>query len=83
MLGLPLWLYPTLLKASPTQQRAMEMIAGGRGLRWPSLDLDLSARGMLAGWPDGTRSARALATKLNLAAYMRAFSAVHSGRRAG
>ena len=83
VLGLPLWLYPTLLRASPSQRRTLELIAGGRGLRWPSLDLDLSARSMLAGLPDMTRAARAIAAKLHLASYLRAFSAATASRRAG
>jgi hypothetical protein len=83
VLGLPLWLYPTLLQASPGQRRTFELIAGGRGLRWPSLDLDLSARSMLAGMPDMTRAARTLAIKLHLSSFLRAFSAATAGRRAG
>lgn len=83
VLGLPLWLYPTLLQASPSQRRAIELIAGGRGLRWPSLDLDLSARSMLAGMPDMTRAARAIAAKLHLAPFLRAFSVATAGRKAG
>lgn len=83
ILGLPLWLYPTLLDAPPSQRRHSEIIAGGRGVRWPDIDLDLSVRGMLAGHPDVTRTARAAARSMKLAAYARALSAIIPARRAG
>lgn len=83
VLGLPLWLYPTLLAASPALRRNIELIAGGRGVRWPDLDLDLSVRGMLAGRPDVTRAARSAARSLNLKSYLRALTAMTPTRRAG
>lgn len=82
-LGLPLWLYPNLLAASPAQRRRLEIIGGGWGVRWPDLDVDLSVRGMLAGRPDVTLSAQASARSLRLKNYARALAAIMPARRAG
>ena len=43
----PLWWYPRLLNASPTQRQRVELSAFG--VHWPELDEDLSIEGMLAG----------------------------------
>jgi hypothetical protein len=83
LLGLPLWLYPTLLDAPSVSRRRWELVAGGRGISWPELDLDLSVDGMLAGRPDRTRDARKIAKNMNLHAYTRAIAQLRSVRRAG
>lgn len=83
VLALPLWLYPTLWAAPPRHQRNLELIAGGRGVRWPELDVDLSVRGMLAGRPDVTRAARATARALSLKDYLRVLGSRTPTRRAG
>ena len=83
LLGLPLWLYPTLHGATPASRKRWELIAGGRGIRWPELDLDLSVNGMLAGTPDLTRNARKVAKAMDLRAYARALSHRRTIRRAG
>lgn len=71
VLVMPLWLYPTLLAAPARQRKELELIAGGRGVRWPSLDLDISIRSMLHGYPDITRSGRSTAKALALRQYAR------------
>jgi hypothetical protein len=83
VIALPLWLYPSLLAAPSRQQRHLEVIAGGRGLHWPDLNLDLSVRGMLEGRPEATRSARATARTLNLKNYARVLAAMMPARRSG
>lgn len=83
IVGLPLWLYPTLAEATNSERRSFELIAGGRGVRWPGLDLDLSVRGMLLGTPDATSAARRAAQRLKLRAYSRALTAATRWRRAG
>jgi hypothetical protein len=40
-----------LSDASPEQRANFEIIGNGEGVRWPDLDEDLSAAGMLAGTP--------------------------------
>lgn len=44
----PLSLYPSLLSASDEERKNWKLIADGHGVRWPSLDLDLSAEGIIA-----------------------------------
>ena|GEM_PF-4125598 len=81
--GLRLWLYPTLLLASPATRWRWELIAGGRGVRWPGLDLDLSVSEMLAGTPDVTRAAKKSVKALDLRGFARAFAQHRTMRRAG
>ena len=71
VLILPLWLYPLLHAAAPSAQRNLQIIGRGRGLHWPTLDLDLSLAGMLAGTPDLTKLAKSTAKRLHLADYAR------------
>jgi hypothetical protein len=54
----PLSWYPSLAAASARERGKWRLIAGGHGVSWPGLDLDLSAEGLLAGRPDMTRRAR-------------------------
>ena len=44
----PLWWYPSLSNATPSQRNNVELMLDG--VHWPDLDEDLSVRGMLAGW---------------------------------
>ncbi len=59
-LGVPLALYPVLLHASPEDRAHWELSAAGFGIHWPNLDEDLSALGLLQGFPSVPR--RPLAT---------------------
>ena len=49
---IPLHLYPTLQNARPAQRATFTFLGDGRALHWPSLDLDLSADGLLHGLPE-------------------------------
>ena len=40
-----------LANATPAQRTRFEIIGSGEGVRWPDLDEDISARGMLQGVP--------------------------------
>ncbi|MBU4531564.1 MAG: DUF2442 domain-containing protein [Hoeflea sp.] len=44
----PLWWYPRLLEATPSQRNNVHLMLAG--VHWPDVDEDLSVRGMLAGW---------------------------------
>ena len=44
----PVWL-PRLLTATPAQRADWRLVGGGEGIRWESLDEDLSVRGLLRG----------------------------------
>lgn len=83
VLVMPLWLYPVVFAATARQQKKVEVIAGGRGVRWPDLDVDVSVRGMLDGRPDVTRVAKATARAMSLKSYLRALAAFTPTRRAG
>jgi len=48
-LGTPLFWYPRLLNATPTQRDNWEILGPGIGVHWPDIDEDLSLDGMLAG----------------------------------
>jgi hypothetical protein len=50
-LSVPLAWLPRLKNASKKERRAYELIDGGEEIRWPTLDEDLSVRGLL-GLPD-------------------------------
>jgi hypothetical protein len=49
--GVPLAWSWRLSEATPEQRQRFEILGDGLGVRWPDLDEDLSARGMLAGTP--------------------------------
>lgn len=51
-ISIPLARYPTLERATPTQREGWELIGGGRGVHWESLDLDLSAEVLIQGLPE-------------------------------
>lgn len=48
-LSVPLVWFPRLLAATPSQRADWRFIGGGEGIRWESLDEDLSVRGLLRG----------------------------------
>ena len=48
-LSVPLVWFPRLLAATPPQRADWRLIGGGEGIRWESLDEDLSVRGLLRG----------------------------------
>ena len=48
-LSVPLVWFPRLLDATPAQRADWRLIGGGEGIRWQSLDEDLSVRGLLRG----------------------------------
>jgi|HubBroStandDraft_5_1064220.scaffolds.fasta_scaffold853380_2 hypothetical protein len=62
-LHVPLTLYPTLLRATPAQRQAWEMIGQGKGFHWPKLDLDLSADGLIQGLREAIPSPPKLSTR--------------------
>ncbi len=45
----PLQWYPRLSHGSPAEQSNWELIANGRGVRWPDLDEDISIESLLLG----------------------------------
>jgi hypothetical protein len=47
MIGIPLEWFPTLRDASPEQRNGWRLIGPG-GIRWESLDEDISVAGLLA-----------------------------------
>jgi hypothetical protein len=51
IVSLPLEWYPRLSRATPAQRRRWELIGRGYGVHWPAVDEDLSAEGLLKGWP--------------------------------
>ena len=51
IVSLPLKWYPRLQRATPAQRRKWELIGRGYGVHWPDVDEDLSAEGLLKGWP--------------------------------
>jgi len=51
IVSLPLEWYPRLQRATPAQRRNWELIGRGYGVHWPDADDDLSAEGLLRGWP--------------------------------
>jgi len=48
-LSVPLVWFPRLLAATATERADWRLIGGGEGIRWESLDEDLSVRGLLRG----------------------------------
>ncbi|MFN7943534.1 MAG: DUF2442 domain-containing protein [Thermoanaerobaculia bacterium] len=45
----PLAWFPRLLGATPDERQSWEILGDGEGIRWPSLDEDLSVAGLLVG----------------------------------
>jgi hypothetical protein len=50
-LAVPLAWFPRLSQATPRQRANFEIICDGEGIRWPDVDEDLSAIGLLRGTP--------------------------------
>ena len=50
-LSVPLAWFPRLLGATTAERADYRLIAGGEGIRWETLDEDLSVRGLLRGEP--------------------------------
>lgn len=48
-LSVPVSWFPRLLGASQAQRDEWELLDEGRGIRWPSVDEDLSVAGLLRG----------------------------------
>jgi hypothetical protein len=48
-LSLPITWFPRLEGASVVDREAWELLGDGEGIRWPSLDEDLTVAGLLAG----------------------------------
>ena len=51
VVSLPLKWFPRLERAKPAQRRNWELIGRGYGVHWSDVDEDLSAEGILKGWP--------------------------------
>jgi hypothetical protein len=47
----PLVWYPRLLQATAAQRVNWEIVGAGYGIHWPDVDEDLSAEGLLKGFP--------------------------------
>ena len=47
----PLDWYPRLANATAEERNTWRLIGGGRGIRWPALDEDISVANLLAGQP--------------------------------
>jgi hypothetical protein len=47
----PLVWYPRLLQATLAQRANWQIIGAGHGIHWPDVDEDLSAEGLLRGYP--------------------------------
>lgn len=56
--GMPVSAFPTLARAGTAQRAGYRKIGRGVGFNWPTLDLDLSVDGIVAGLGE-RRSARA------------------------
>ncbi|MDZ4684833.1 MAG: DUF2442 domain-containing protein [Planctomycetaceae bacterium] len=50
-IAVPLAWYPRLGQATAEERGAWRLIAGGRGIHWPSVDEDISVSNLLAGQP--------------------------------
>lgn len=51
-----------LSEATPEQRQNFEILGDGLGVRWPDVDEDLSARGLLSGVPARRPQARRVAS---------------------
>ena len=49
VIGVPLEWFPTLRDATAEQRNTWRLIGQGIGIHWPTLDEDLSIRGLLSG----------------------------------
>jgi hypothetical protein len=48
-ISVPLWWYPSLLKATPEQREKWEITPFGDALHWEEIDEDLDVQGFLIG----------------------------------
>lgn len=48
---LPLIWFPRLHRATQAQRDEFQILGFGMGVHWPSVDEDLSAKGLALGWP--------------------------------
>lgn len=58
VLSVPLAWFPRLAHATPEQLREFELLGEGEGIHWPSIDEDVSVRGLLEGRPSVEYQAR-------------------------
>lgn len=65
-ISVPLEWFPRLQAATPAERAKWELIAGGVGIRWPDLDEDISAEGLVK----GTRSGE---SKVSFARWLKAY----------
>ena len=72
VLGVPLEYFPRLSNATAAQRKRCTISASGKGLRWESLDEDISVKGLLEGTGDMTKLGRS-----------RRFAGKHGGNTAG
>ena len=49
VIAIPLSLHPSLRAGSPADRATWQLIGGGAGIHWPTLDEDLSVEGLLEG----------------------------------
>jgi hypothetical protein len=56
-LSVPVEWFPRLSTASQAQRDAWELMDEGRGIRWPSIDEDISVDGLLRGGRDTSKHA--------------------------
>lgn len=56
-IAVPLAYYPRLLKATPKQRAGWRITGAGDALHWPEIDEDLTADGMLRGFPAARQTA--------------------------
>jgi hypothetical protein len=57
VLSAPIAWYPRLAHGAAAERDEWRLIAGGRGIHWPSLDEDISVENLLAGKPSGESQA--------------------------
>ena len=50
-ISVPIAWYPRLVHASEQERLNWRLIAGGKGIHWPDLDEDISARAIILGIP--------------------------------
>lgn len=55
-LSVPLAWFPRLAEASAQQRAQYELLGGGSGIHWPSIDEDVSVLGLLVGNPSVAES---------------------------
>ena len=53
VIRVPVAWYPRLAHGTSEERAHWRLIAGGRGVHWPSLDEDISVDNLLAGQPSG------------------------------